>query len=99
MHKNFKFLGLANQLLTQYIKYSNENNNSYETEANLLQAQLKNALEENRKLQLQIKNKEIDRHESDLSKKNYQAEFVSFFFFLIVINNFIKNFLNYFRIV
>jgi hypothetical protein len=75
LHKNYKFLGLANQLLAQYTKYSTETN-PFEVQNNLLQSQLKSCQEENRKLQKDLKNKENDRFEYEAYKKSSQIEIV-----------------------
>lgn len=76
LHKNYKFLGLANQLLTQYTKYTSETN-PFEIQNNLLQSQLKIAHEDNRKLQKELKNKDNERVDFDACKKANQIEIVS----------------------
>ena len=84
LHKNYKFLGLANQLLTQYTKYSNETN-PFEVQNNLLQSQLKSSHEENRKLHKDLKHKDSERMGHEAYKKANQVEivkkFFNFFFF------------------
>ncbi len=75
LHKNNKFLGLANQLLTQFTKYSAETN-PFDVQNILLQSQLKSCQEENRKLQKDLKNKENDRFEYEAYKKSSQSEIV-----------------------
>ena len=84
LHKNFKFIGAANQLLSQYKLYSGEHNVN-EDQINSIQSQFRMVQDENKRLQQQLiaikSNCKQGENESssELHVKNLLQEIVNYF--------------------